>query len=87
MANYKLRNKDLYVGKEIRAKFATNPDAYIFGGVYLPLRIIAEYPEWWLTEVLPHRNEKSCYGLSKPYRMTIRKWDVECGDVTVKENK
>ena len=83
MQNVRLRNDDLFVGLNCRALFKSNPDAYAFDGMYLPITIIAEYPKWWLAEVLPHKNPRG-HGLSSPYRMTMYKWDVDKGFVVVK---
>lgn len=78
-----LRESDFCVGKRIFAKFKVNPDQLIFRDVYLPLMIVAEYPEWWLCEVLSHKNPYG-WGMSQPYKVTIRKHDIICGDVEAK---
>ena len=79
----RLKSQDLFVGLNCRALFKSNPDAYAFDGIYLPVKIIAEYPKWWLVEVQPHKNPRG-QSTSSPYRMTMRKWDVDHGFVIVK---
>ena len=80
---WRLRNKDLYVGMTCKANFKTNPDYHVFGDVFIPVKIIAEYPKWWLTEVIPHKNPHG-QGISSPYKMTLNKWDVEKGFIIIK---
>ena len=76
--------KDLHVGTMLRAKFKNNPDNYIFGNVFLPLKITAEYPNWFLCEVQPHVNPVNSWGISKPYPMTIHKFSLRSGDVVIR---
>ena len=82
--NFFLSVDDLFVGRKIRAMFSTNPDSSIFDGVFLPLEIIAEYPNYFVCNVLPHRNPNRSWGISKPYRMTVNKFSVKVGEILVK---
>ena len=79
-----LREEDLYTGREVEAKFAVNPDPYLYN-CYIPVKIGKEYPKWWDSTVLPHINPNESQGISKPYPMSIKKWDIKCGDVKLRE--
>lgn len=39
----------------------------------VPVRILEEYPTYYVLEVLPHA---SGVGVSMPYRITIDKWEI-----------
>lgn len=78
---HNLRPSEIKIGDEIIATFKTNPSSEIFGGVYLPLKVKEEYPKFFVCEVLPHKNPIRYYGISKPYPMSIKKFDLLCGDV------
>ena len=80
-----LKEKDIKPGMLIRAKFTVNPDKAIYDGYYLPLIVIAEYDRFFQCEVLPHRNPNMSYGMSAPYPMTINKFALKTGSVSVKE--
>ena len=49
-------------------------------GHYIPVEIIADYPSFYLCNVLPHVNpinqRNGFKKLSTPYRMTLNKWDI-----------
>ena len=67
------------------ATFKTNPDSAVFDNVFLPIKVLKEYDNWFLCEVIPHRNPRHSYGISKPYKVTIDKYDLSHGVVVVKE--
>lgn len=46
--------------------------------IYLPIVVKAEYPTWYLCEVLPHMNPRG-WKTSTPYPMTISKWNLAHG--------
>lgn len=77
--------KNLTEGMYISANFKTNPDSSIYGNVFLPLKVDKEYKYFYKCTVLPHINPIHSYGLSKQYTMTIDKFDLKKGYVTVRE--
>lgn len=73
--------KELHIGDRVEGLFKTNPSGDVFDNVWLPLKVIQEYEYFWVCEVLPHKNPKHCWGISRPYNMTIGKFDLQCGNV------
>ena len=86
VTGYPLEPKNVYVGLECMAKFVNfDPEWNQF---YVPIRIIQKYPKFWVATVLPHYNqsENGC-PLSKPYNVTIKRHELKCGDVVLKERR
>jgi len=73
--------KQLKVGDKIEGVFDTNPSSELFKDVWLPMVVLYEYEKFYTCEVLPHRNPRHSWGLSKPYIMTIEKFDLLKGFV------
>lgn len=73
--------KELHVGNRVEAMFKVNPSGDLFDDVWLPVKVIQEYEYFWVCRVLPHRNPKHSWGISRPYIMTIDKFNLKCGDV------
>ena len=71
-----LHNEELYVGMRCLANFKVSFDYELMYNSFVPVEIIAEYPNWWLVEVLPHRNPVRSWGVTKPYKMTIDKFNL-----------
>ena len=46
----------------------------------VPVKILAEYPQYYLAEVVPHINRIHAFGTSIPYRVTIEKWELSKED-------
>ena len=42
----------------------------------VPVKVIAETRHFYVVEVLPHLNKMLSWGTSKPYRVTIDKFDL-----------
>lgn len=55
--------------------------------ISVPVKILEEYPRWYLGLVLPHVNPSGFGRESHPYRITIPKHDIETGVVTIKERE
>lgn len=78
-----LKSNELFVGMEIEAWFKTSPDTAVWNQ-FIPCRIIDERQNFFVCEVLPHKNPKG-WGISEPYRMTINKFSLDHGlDVSVR---
>ena len=76
---------ELREGMYISATFRTNPDSNYFNHVFLPIKVLKEYKNFYDCLVLPHRNPIMSYGLSTPYHMTIDKFDLKKGIVIVRD--
>lgn len=57
---------------------ADNGSAYPWGSRIdtVPIRILYEYRHYYVAEVLPHANPVCAWEVSKPYRITIDKFDI-----------
>ena len=53
---------------------------YPWGDEEVPVRVEAEYPNFIVVTVLPHRSLKS-FGMSEQYRTTFHKHDIMLGDI------
>lgn len=86
MIGYPLEAKDIYIGRECNAKFKNLHS--VWSEHYIPIRITQKYEKFWVAEVLPHKStaERAC-GISKPYTMTIKRHEIKCGDVILKERR
>lgn len=60
---------------------------YVFSPfkISVPVKILEEYPRWYLGLVLPHVNPSGFGRESMPYRITIPKFDIATGFVEIKE--
>lgn len=61
-------------------------DAYPWHGIAVPVLIQSEYPGYLLGLVLPHYAPCG-FGLSKPYRVTLHKFDIEKGIIIIEGGK
>lgn len=51
----------------------------------VPIKVIGEYPDFITCEVLPHiANSTQRFGESKPYRISISKFALMTGQITLK---
>ncbi len=73
-----------YEGKEMLLKWSDPPHA-VWENVWLPIKIIKEYPRWLLVEVQPHVNGNLSLRMSSPYRMGVNKMSLILGDYKIKE--
>ena len=82
-----LKEKDLHVGMKIRVMLNVNPDAAVWGGYYLPVKIIDEKEHFFVCETEPHRNLNISQGPAAPYRFCINKINLRINDhtYTIKE--
>ncbi len=71
------------VGEQIEVMLTLGTYGEVYPGWYLnwiPLEIVAEFPGFFLCEVLPHVNpinkRQGFKGKSKPYKITINKLDI-----------
>lgn len=72
-------------GKRIKVKLIDSWNT-IYDNVWLPCKVIEEYPKFLRVEVLPHRNPHESFDVSKPYIMCLNKANIECcGTIKVKE--
>ena len=69
-----LSSDEIFVGSEIMARFK---NASHISNEFVPVRILKEFPQFFVCEVLPHTVKGSMYSKSLPYRMTINKWDLD----------
>ena len=53
-------------------------EAYPWNDTEVPVKITAEYPKFLVGTVLPHMNHKGV-GNSRPYTVTIPKFDIQRG--------
>ena len=53
-------------------------EAYPWNDTEVPVKITAEYPKFLVGTVLPHMNHKG-FGNSRPYTVTIPKFDIQRG--------
>lgn len=70
-------------GRNVKVKLNNSCDASTWGSVWLPAKIIAEYPKFLIAEILEHRNPRG-QGMSWPYRITLNKVDLYFKDVELK---
>lgn len=81
----KLTEKDLFVGGRYLANFRGSFCTELLERVFIPIKILAEYPRFFVVEVTPHRNPIRSWGMSTPYRMTIDKFNLKMGEIIVKD--
>ena len=76
--------KNMLVGQTVKAtlKDESLKGAYPWEGATVPVKIIGEYPKFFVGTVLPHRNPNG-YGESKPYNITIDKHDIKSGRIKI----
>ena len=75
-----------YDNKDMLLKI-TDPVHCIWKNIWLPVKVIKEYPRWILVEVKPHINAniENSWGTAKPYRLGINKMSLLLGDYKLKE--
>ena len=77
---------ELHEGMYISAAFRTNLSWDLYNNVFLPLKVISESKKFYTCEVLPHRNPSGySFGMSKPYIMTIDKFDLSKGNIKIEK--
>ena len=70
-------------GQTVMAKATGNQrDCYPWEGAAVPVKIMAEYHNFLVGIVLPHKNPKGM-GQSKEYRITLDKFDLETGSMVL----
>lgn len=80
---------DIKVGQRLDVMF-TDPPAKLselIKGVWLPIKVVAEYEKFFTAEVLPHINPVESWGPSKPYMVTLDKFAIRVGEVKVRNGK
>lgn len=61
-----------------------SPNEPVWSNVWIPVSIVKEYPKFYVAEVQPHKNPKG-FTMSRPYTITLRKWDIKHGEVLLKQ--
>ena len=79
-----LSESDLYEGIEIWAMYIEPDNTFYLGNIFLPMRVIKEYPRFWLCEVLPHKNPEG-FGISKVYPMTLCKHSISIREIIIRK--
>lgn len=70
-------------GKTVKVKLKKgNSDTYSWQDTAVPVLIEREYDRFLVGLVLPHYAPKSL-GLSRPYRITINKHDIQTGEMII----
>ena len=54
-----------------------------FSSNYIPVRIVKEYPTYYLVEVMEHTNRYGMKECTAMYKMTIDKFDISVGNVAI----
>ena len=82
-----MTSNEILVGQELEVVFNDPPSklADLIKGVWLPVKIVAEYPRFFVAEVLPHYNPNGNWGMSKPYKVTLDKFGIGVGEVKVRD--
>lgn len=70
-------------GKEIDIKL--NEYDPLYNNVWLPAKVVDEYPKFLIVEILPHLNVNEHVGISKPYRLGINKMSINFKEVEIRE--
>lgn len=70
-------------GKTVKIRWNDSPDASVWSDVWLPVKIIAEYPKFLIGEVQPHVNPNNSFGISKPYRIGLNKTAIAFGEINL----
>ena len=74
-------------GETVKVKHKRgDTDAYPWNGIAVPVLIQSEYPGYLVGLVLPHYAPCG-FGLSKPYRVTLHKFDIEKGIIIIEGGK
>lgn len=69
--------------KNIEVKFKNHPVAEL-NGFWVPMRILRDYPRYYLCEVKPHRNPYLSWGPSRPYKVCLDKLAIDFGEIEIK---
>ena len=82
-----MTSNEILVGQELEVQFIDPPSKLVdlFKGVWLPIKVVAEYPRFFVAEVLPHYNPKGNWGMSRPYKVTLDKFGIRVGEVKVRD--
>lgn len=70
---------------KVRINRKTSLESYPWGGGFAPLMIDAIYPKFIVCTVMPHRNPTVSFGTSKPYTVTLDKFEIDYGYVDVRK--
>lgn len=74
-------------GKYIDVKLNNSCNSDIYRDVWLPAYVVAEYPKFFIVEILPHHNPTGySYGESKPYRIGINKMSIIFKETEIRED-
>jgi len=71
-------------GKEIDIKFNNSFDNFLYHDLWLPAKVVAEYPKFLIVEILPHINLNQSMGISKPYQVGVNKMRIHFGEVEIR---
>ena len=77
------------IGETLKIQLMDPPSnlSDLLRGVWIPVRIEAEYPKYFVCTVLPHNNPVLSWGESKPYRYCINKMALQLGEVKFKPER
>ena len=80
---------NLKVGQELEVQLTDPPPklSELIRGVWLPVKIIGEYQWFFIAEVLPHINPILSWGMSRPYRLSLGKFDIMRGGVKIRDGR
>ncbi|MCC8066426.1 MAG: hypothetical protein LIO94_04915 [Clostridiales bacterium] len=67
---------------KVRRKKLGETDAEPWAYGEQDMKIEGEYEHFLTATVLPHKNPSGT-GISKPYPVTIHKFDIQCGDILI----
>ena len=80
MTNQIYKNYNL-VSKRINIKFKDCFDNVLYKGFWVPAIVLAEYPKFFIVEILEHINPNENFGFSHPYKLGINKSKLVFGEV------
>ena len=82
MEGYKSKHYGL-AGKTVKVKQKTPVGSPLpWDGLEVTVKITDEYPSYLIGEVMPHRHPGG-FGISQPYRVTIKKHDIFTGEMII----
>jgi len=78
--NIAVQKDTLYEGAVAYAMFK-NRISPCFNSTYIPVKVVKEYPTYYVCEVLDHKNKYGTGQCTARYKTTIDKHDISVGDV------
>ena len=80
-----LTEDEINEGDEVYICFNNITDR-LWTDIFVPVRIDKAYERFFVGTVLPHINPKESFGMSKPYPMSIDKYDIQNGNVYIRRS-